>query len=55
MEGAQMFCRIRSYISTCRKHGIAVTTMLNLLFNDEFPNFMQHTTLENVNFKKFAE
>lgn len=44
MDGAQMFCRIRSYISTCRKHGISVTTALNMLFNDEMPAFMQQIT-----------
>ena len=44
MDGAQMFCRIRSYISTCRKHGISVTTALNMLFNDEMPDFMQQIT-----------
>lgn len=41
MEGAQMFCRIRSYISTCRKHGIPVTNALNRLFKGEMLDFMQ--------------
>lgn len=40
MEGAYIFCRIRSYISTCRKHGMAVTTALKMLFNGEMPDFM---------------
>jgi transposase len=40
MEGAYIFCRIRSYISTCRKHGMAVTTALNMLFKGEMPDFM---------------
>jgi transposase len=44
MEGAQMFCRIRSYISTYRKQGLSVTTALNRLFNDEVPDFMQKIT-----------
>jgi transposase len=41
MEGAYIFCRIRSYISTCRKHGMAVTTALKMLFKGETPDFMR--------------
>jgi transposase len=40
MEGAYIFCRVRSYISTCRKHGMTVTTALKMLFKGEMPNFM---------------
>jgi transposase len=40
MEGAYIFARIRSYISTCQKHEIAVTTALSMLFNGEKPDFM---------------
>jgi transposase len=40
MEGAYIFCRIRSYISTCRKHGVAATDALNMLFNGKLPDFM---------------
>jgi len=40
MEGAYIFCRVRSYISTCRKHGMAVTTALKMLFKGEMPDFM---------------
>ena len=41
MEGAYIFCRIRSYISTCRKHGITVTDSLKMLFRGEMPEFMR--------------
>jgi transposase len=41
MEGAYIFCRIRSYISTCRKHGMAVTTALKMLFKGETLDFMR--------------
>ena len=40
MEGAYIFCRIRSYISTCRKHGMSVTDALKMLFKGEMPDFM---------------
>lgn len=32
-EGAQYFCRIRSYISTCQKHDISPTEALQALFD----------------------
>jgi transposase len=41
MHGARIFCRIRSYLSTCRKHGIGPTQALKLLFDGEFPDFMK--------------
>jgi transposase len=31
-EGAQIFCRTRSYISTCKKHDISPTEALHALF-----------------------
>ena len=40
MEGARIFCRIRSYLSTCRKQGISATQALALLFDGKFPAFM---------------
>jgi len=38
-EGAEIFCRIRSYISSCRKQDISSTTALDLLFQGELPDF----------------
>ncbi len=40
MEGAKIFCRIRSYLSTCRKQGLSATYALNLLFQGQLPDFM---------------
>ncbi len=39
-EGAQFFCRIRSYISSCRKQDISSTTALDLLFQGKLPDFI---------------
>ena len=40
IENANVFCRIRSYLSTCSKNGVSATDALNLLFNGKFPDFM---------------
>lgn len=39
-DGARIFCRVRSYLSTCRKHGISASSALRLLFEGEWPDFM---------------
>lgn len=41
MEGAKAFCTIRSYISTCQKQRVTSSEALNLLFNGEYPKFIQ--------------
>jgi transposase len=41
MEGAHIFCRIRSYLSTCRKHGVKYSHALNLLFEGKLPDFLK--------------
>jgi len=41
MEGAQLFCRVRSYLSTCRKHGVKPSHALNLLFEGKKPEFLR--------------
>ena len=40
LEGAKMFCRIRSYLSTCRKQGLTASEALRLLFAGQKPTFM---------------
>jgi transposase len=39
MDGARIFCRVRSYLSTCKKHGVSATTALALLFEGKLPDF----------------
>ena len=40
-KGAAMFCRIRSYLSTCRKHGMRASAALRLLFEGKLPDFLR--------------
>jgi transposase len=39
MEGAQMFCRIRGYLSTCRKQEVSATHAMALVFEGKSPDF----------------
>ena len=39
-QGARIFCRVRSYLSTCRKHGLSPTVALQMLFAGQLPNFI---------------
>ena len=39
MEGAEIFCRIRSYLSTCRKHGILASEAMAIIFDGKLPEF----------------
>jgi transposase len=41
IEGAKIFCRIRSYLSTCRKQGIKASHALDLVFNGKLPEFVK--------------
>ena len=41
MEGAKIFCRVRSYLSTRRKQGLSATQALTLLFQGKNPDFMK--------------
>jgi transposase len=37
VDGAKIFCRVRSYLSTCRKQGIGSSVALDLLFQGKLP------------------
>jgi len=40
LEGAHIFCRIRGYLITCRKHGVGPCEALKILFRGELPAFV---------------
>jgi transposase len=40
MKGAEIFCRIRSYLSTCKKNDVHASDALRLLFKGELPPFL---------------
>ena len=40
MNGAAIFCRVRSYISTCKKHDVRASEALRLLFEGKLPEFL---------------
>ena len=39
-ERAAIFCRVCSYLSTCKKHGMRATEALRLLFQGKLPDFI---------------
>ena len=41
MEGAKTFCRVRSYLNTCRKHGVTAGEAMTLLFRGQLPAFVK--------------
>ena len=47
LEGAYIFCRVRSYLSTCRKHGVTPTEALSLLFQGRLPDFCYSSYADN--------
>ncbi len=40
MDGAKIFCRVRSYLSTCCKQGMNPSNALDILFRGELPEFI---------------
>jgi transposase len=45
-QGAEMFCLIRSYLSTCRKQSISASEALNLLFKNQLPDIFTNQVPE---------
>jgi transposase len=38
-EGAEIFCRVRGYLSSCQKHGVSSSEAMALLFAGKRPDF----------------
>jgi len=41
MDGAKIFCRIRGFLVTCRKHGLSPAKALSDLFSGKLPDFVK--------------
>ncbi len=41
MDGAKIFCRVRGYLSTCRKQGLGASQAMRLVFEGIPPDFVQ--------------
>jgi transposase len=44
-EGAKIYCRIRSYISTCLKQGMTASEAVNLIFQDKLSDFVPFSNI----------
>jgi len=44
-DGARISCRIRGYLSTCRKNGVTASEALALIYQGQHPAFMRDGTL----------
>lgn len=42
MDGAKIFCRVRSYLSTCQKNQMTSSEGLRLLFEGKLPDFLNN-------------
>ena len=45
-QGAEIFCLVRSYLSTCRKQNVSASEALNLLFKNKLPGIFNTEAAE---------
>lgn len=45
LDGAKVFCRIRGYLTTCRKNGVSASDSLKTLFMGNLPDFIKDDPL----------
>jgi hypothetical protein len=50
--GSRIYCRIRSYILTCQRHGIEPLAALTMLFTGELPSFINLSEIVDPNSKE---
>lgn len=43
-DGADVFCRIRSYLTTCRQHGLSASQTMTLVFEGQMPELTKQVT-----------
>jgi len=41
MKGAKIFCRVRSYLSACKKNNVPAAEALRLLLKGDMPYFLK--------------
>jgi transposase len=46
MQGAEIFCLVRSYLSTCRKQNVSASLALELLFKNQLPDIFSEGETE---------
>lgn len=39
-DGNEIFCRVRGYLSSCRKHGLSSSQAMTILFDGKLPDFV---------------
>ena len=46
MDGAKIFCRVRGYLSTCRKQDLTASKAMSLIFEGKLPDFARNNCLD---------